>query len=514
MADDKSFDVVVLGAGPAGCVLARRLTEDRGRTVALLEAGPDYGPEETDWPIELRDPTNIFPESHSWGYLQTRRSGDRPLPLPRGRVVGGCSAVNACVWLRGSASDYDEWAERGNPGWGFSDLLPYFRRAEADPLGGPFHGDDGPVPVYRVSRADLDPLDRALIVAAKELGLPWMEDLNGSAKQHPCIGPTPKNIANGVRMSAALTYLAPARDRPNLTIVPDALVDRVLIEDSRAIGVRTVDGRQIHARQTVLCAGAYGTPSILLRSGIGPAADLRELGIPVIADRPGVGAHLLDHPSLIFTSNDDFAPFVVDPDFAPSAQSITPLLIKARSQQASDEIDFYVFYHSILDDARGRWTNLFGINLETAWSEGRVRLTSSDPEATLEIDHGYFGDPTDLEALCDGVEFVDRLIATEPLSNIISALPGQLPTWSDREALRAWVRDRVVTTFHPSGTCRMGPASDPESVVDCAGRVYGVAGLRVADASLFPTIPRANIHCTVVAAAEKLAEVIRREFAA
>ena len=514
MADDGAFDVVVVGAGPAGCVVARRLTEDRGRTVALLEAGPDYGPEPAAWPAELRDPTEIFPNSHPWGYLHAGRPVDRPLPLPRARVVGGSSTVNACVWLRGSAGDYDEWAALGNPGWGFADLLPFFRRAETDPFGGPLHGVDGPVPVYCASDEDLSPLDRAYAAAAEELGFPWIADLNGAAAQQPCIGPTPKNIAGGMRMSAAFTYLAPVRDLPNLTLVPDALIDRVLVEDGRAIGVRTAGGREILGRQVVLCAGAYGSPAILLRSGIGPAADLRELGIPVIADRRGVGANLLDHPSLMFTSGDDVAPFVIKPAYAPAAQSTAPMLIKARSRQASDDIDVYFFHGSLRDEVRGRWSAYFGVNLEVARSEGQVRLTSPDPTSTLEIDHNYFGDPADLEALCDGAELLAQLIATDPLATVLDPDPDQLPAWHDRDELRAWVRDGVETTFHPSSTCRMGPAADPTAVVDHTGKLHGLSGLRVADASVFPTIPRANIHCTVVAVAEKLADSIRRDTAA
>ncbi len=514
MADDGRFDIVVVGAGPAGCVLARRLTEDPQRTVALVEAGPDYGLDPTDWPADLHDSTWIWPESHPWGYLHAGRPADRPLPLPRARIVGGTSTINACVWLRGSAADYDGWAFLGNPGWSFADLLPYFKRAEADPLGGPLHGTDGPVPVFRQAEADLSPVARAITAAAASLGFPYVADLNGDPVQRPSIGPTPKNIVGGRRMNAAFTYLAPARQRPNLTLIADALVERVCIEGGRVTGVRLIDGREVRGRQVVLCAGAYGSPAILLRSGIGPAADLRALGIPVVADRPGVGAHLLDHPNVVFANGDDITAYWVKPEFAPTARSAIPTLIKARSRQTAEEIDLYIIHGQFRDEERGRWVAFFVLNLEVARSRGRVRLTSPDPAATLDIDHAYLADPADLEACCDGVELIARLVSTEPLADMVDPVPGQVPEWRDRDELRAWVRDRVATSFHPSSTCRMGPDTDPEAVVDHAGRVHGVAGLRVVDASVFPTSPRANIHCTVVAVAEKLADAIRGDLTA
>jgi choline dehydrogenase len=315
----------------------------------------------------------------------------------------------------------------------------------------------------------------------------------------------PKNVAGGVRMNAAFTYLAPVRDRPNLDIIADVLIERVVVEDGRAAGVQAADGREFHGRQVILCGGAFGSPAILLRSGIGPDAELRRHGIAVVADRPGVGESLFDHPLV-----NGLMECAIASGLEPEAPTFTPIGMKVRSRQTVEEIDLHVYQGQSFDAARDAWTFWFSISLQDAFSRGRVRLTSADPNATLDIDHAHLTDPADLDALCDGVELVNRLVATPPLAAAVEPLPGRALPWRDRDDLRSQVQANAATTFHPCGTCRMGPEADSAAVVDHEGRVHGIAGLRVADASIFPTIPRANLHCTIVAVAEKLADTIRR----
>jgi choline dehydrogenase len=508
MAGDAA-DIVIVGAGPAGCVLANRLSADPARRVVLIEAGPDYGPDPAAWPADFNDPDHYGTDLHSWGYLHAGRSPDRHLPLPRARVVGGTSTINACIWLRGSAADYDAWAAAGNPGWTFADLLPAFLRSERDPIGGPLHGASGPVPVSRIAIADLDPLDQAVLETAAAAGSPYVEDLNGDPVQVPCAGQAPKNIGGVLRMHAAFTYLAPARPRANLTITPDTEVDRVLFRGDRAIGVRTVTGHIIDADEVVLCAGAYGSPAILLRSGIGAAIPLREMGIPVVMHLSGVGEHLLDHPLVEAAASG--ASWPVRPSVALTAGSAIPTIIRTRSRQQGNEPDIHLYVGHYHDPDRATWFFWMSVVLMDARSRGRVRLSSRDPAAPLVIDHAYFSESRDLEAMCDGIELAREIVALQPLAGMLDPGAGPFLQERTRDDLRVWVQEIGSTTFHPSSTCRMGPATDPDAVVDHRGRVHGLEGLRVVDASIFPAGPRANLHCTVVAVAEQLADDLRTD---
>jgi choline dehydrogenase len=498
---DQTWDFIIVGGGAAGCVLATRLSENPNVQVLLIEAGPDYGSNLADWPEDIRDGIGTKPESHPWGYVQAKSHRD-PLPaLPRGKVLGGSAAINGCVWVHGSAADFDSWEEAGNPGWSFDEILACYRKIESDPIGGEFHGTDGPVPVSRAPEHGASPVHQAVVDAALEFNIPWVPDMNGRGVQEPGIGLNPKNTQDGVRMHGGITYIAGARQRPNLAILSDTQVDQVLFDGRNAVGVRTVEGHDVSGREVILASGTYGSPAILLRSGIGPADHLREMDIPVLVDLKGVGENLQDHP---LTSM--LGPVPIRPGFEPGETVFVPVLITARSSQVDEEIDLHIYHGQFEDD--GVWKIWIVASLQYARSQGTVRLTSNDPTASLEIDHRYLSDLRDLEALCDGCEIASEIFDSAILRRVLESEPSTRK-WISRDDLRDQVRLSVDTTFHPSGTCKMGPDHDPMAVVDHTGRVHGLSGLRVVDASIFPQGPRCNLHGPVLAAAERIAEMIQ-----
>jgi choline dehydrogenase len=476
--------VVVVGAGSAGCVLAARLSAEPRRRVVLVEAGPDY-PSTAALPADLAD-ASLPASSHDWGL----RSEPGGVALPRARVVGGCSATNAGFWLRGWPADYDAW-----PGWAFDELLPLFRSVEADrDFADEWHGGDGPVPVSRVPVDELEPYPRAFVDAALACGHAAVADHNRPGAVG--VGPTPRNVRDGVRMSTALTHLAPARDRPNLEILAGTTVDRIELVDGRARGVRTQRGEVIAAATVVLAAGAYGSPAILLRSGIGPGAALRGLGIPSVVDLPGVGDNLVDHPLV-----------AVDLPARPGRRGpALPVLLTARSTRADRDgpPDLHLFPAGPFDTPDGA---VFGIvtGLMAPRSRGSVRLRSADPADPPVIDPAYLRHPDDVTRMVEATRAARRISRTRPLADLVAGpeiAPGAGIADDDTTGLAESICRRVGPYHHPVGTCAMG------AVVDARGGVHGAPGVLVADASIMPTIPSANTNASAVVVAERIASTL------
>lgn len=488
MTDRMETDVAVVGGGAAGCVLAARLSERPGLRVLLIEAGPDY-PDSAALPPELRSGWRSA-GTHDWGYTDEVTGG----VVARAKVVGGCSATNGTIALRSAPADYDGWARLGNPGWSFADVLPAFRRLETDlDFADDWHGRHGPLPIRRYEPKELTPVNAAAYEALVEAGFPEIVDHNRPGAIG--VGAAPVNTIGGVRMSAAATYLDAARGRENLSILPDALADRVLIEQGRAVGVRLADGRVVRAARVVLAAGTYGSPAILLRSGIGPAQDLAVLGLPCRSHLPGVGANLQEHPgiSVIWPSAAEF------PD-GPRFQ----IVATRGDSDGTDDAPW-------LQHVPAATPNLFWVSATVMRprSRGRLRLGSLDPAEAPKIRLNLLQDPADLAAMIRGVRSARQVGAISPLRELAGGPEQWLGAGMDEGAeLVDAIRRSVWTYHHACGTCAMGPDPEQGAVVNARGEVYGVSGLSVVDASIMPVIPSGNTHLPTLMLAEHLAPTI------
>lgn len=482
-------DAVVAGGGTAGPVVAARLVE-AGRRVLLLEAGPDHGPLTGGrWPPELTDATTI-PTSHDWGYESGDELPGRALAYERARVIGGCSAHNGCTVSWGHRADYDGWEARGLVGWGADALTPRFERASAR------------MRVRRFADEDLTPFHRAFIDAGAALGYPLVDDLE-SLDGGPGVCAEPSNSPDGVRWNAAFAYLDPARSR--IEVRGDTLVDRVLIERGRAAGVRAIglDGPyDVHADLVVVTGGTYGSAAILLRSGVGPADELRALGVDVLADLP-VGRNLHDHPAfeLFHAPSEELdartAAFVAGGHAVPDEQSFAKVVSARAEVEEGGVFDLHLFGEVSMDRRLGIF-----VSLVAPRSRGALTLSSLDPEAAPHLDHAYLSDPGDLEALVDGVELARRFASASPLASLLAAEVEPGPAIASRADLAAAVRAGVIHYWHPVGTCAMG------SVTDADGAVVGIEGLHVADASLMPATVRATTNLPTIVIADRVADAL------
>jgi len=512
------YDVVIVGGGSAGCVLANRLTEDSDRSVLLLEAGPDYVNFE-ELPIDLKDGYNVWRSAygpHSWAYqAKGTPEQDATIEIPRGKAIGGSSSINGQVLFRGVPEDYDNWASWGNDEWAFTKVLPYFRKLENDLdfPGDDFHGSSGPIPVRRFKRAELLPTSSAFYDACVALGFPQDSDQN-----HPDsdgIAHRPLNNIDGVRMSTALTYLNPARHRMNLTVKGSVTVHRIMFRGKTAAGVLAESGGEVfsvEAEEIILASGAIASPQLLMLSGVGPAQHLENIGISVIHDAPGVGSNLRDHPAVftLFKGVGDGPP-----DSAPSIQvglryspdssntradiQVSPILMTSEHRPASVQIDSDDFHFG------------FSAALQNARTAGELKLKSADPYEQPIINYNYLSDATDRARMREAVRLGIELAKDGAFDGLIAERLN--PTDEDLSSddhLDNWLLRNVYTQHHSSGTCKMGPDDDPMAVVDQYCRVRGLTGVRVVDASVMPDVIRANTNATTIMIAEKVSEWINQ----
>ncbi|GGX25754.1 GMC family oxidoreductase [Streptomyces noursei] len=513
------YDYVVVGAGSAGCVLAARLSEDPDVRVAVIEAGGPDTAQEIHVPAAF---PQLFKSDLDWDLDSEPEPGigGRRTYLPRGKMFGGSSSMNAMIYIRGNRADYDGWAAAGATGWSYVEVLPYFRRAEDNERGeGQFHGVKGPLTVSDGRSGH--PLAAAFVQAAKQAGHPANDDFNGSTQFG--VGNYQLTQRGGMRCSTAVAYLHPALERPNLTVLPSALAHRVLIEGGRATGVEVERDGTVEIvraeREVILSAGAYESPKLLMLSGIGPAAALSAFGVDVVRDLP-VGEGLQDHymtllnfrtevESLISAASPENAALLQSEGRGPLTSNLgeTGGFFRSRDGLAAPDIQFHAAAALYRQEGLGPAAEhgfAFGPCVLAPTSRGNVTLRSVRPDAAPRIVHNYLTTAEDRDCIVAGIRIALEIAAQRAITDVATGPFADTPRASDSDAeLLAWARRSGHTLYHPTSTCAIGAVVDPEL------RVFDVAGLRVVDASVFPTVPRGNTNAPTIMAAEKAADLIK-----
>jgi len=492
-----AVDTVVVGAGTAGAVVAGRLAERGSGRTLLLEAGPDYGPAGSGrWPADLLDAASVAKWSHDWGY--TGEYGGQVIRFHRARVIGGCSAHNGGEVVFGSRFDYDGWAAAGNPGWSAADLAPLFASAWQQ------------LRVRHVSLDELTPFQAACRDAIVAKGIPAVADFNDFG-QSAGVAPVPVSIDAGTRVNSAFGYLDPVRDR--LIVAGDALVERVLVRGGRAVGVAVRDGgrmAEVGASRVVLSAGVYGSPAILLRSGIGPAGELAAAGIEPAVDLPGVGRNLHDQPcaEIWYEGSGELIEAMERHQAETGWRPDEQVIAKLPSASCLQGFDMHIYPVGGYSENAATWYWFLGAACLAPLSRGSMRLAGPGADDRPVIDHRYLSDPGghDRARLAEGVERIREVAAAPELRRLLGRETRPGPDVSGRQAVERFLDRAAVHYYHPAGTCKMGPARDPQAVVDSEGLVHGIDGLYVADASIMPAVTSGNTNMPTTVIGERIAK--------